>query len=263
MAEFTKQRLGAPRGFFRAEADGLAWLAEPGVVPVVPVLRVEDHALVLERLDQTRPDARMARAFGEQLAQLHDSTPDADGFGWAPSEKAWFGPLDAPFEVSTRSWDSFGQFWAEGRLEPLLPRVQRALRPEGYAQVEAAVRLIADGRFDGICGQGNERPARVHGDLWSGNVFWTSRGGTLIDPSAHAGHRLEDLAMLSLFGAPHLDQIFAGYQSQHPMPQGWIEDLPAHLFFGLLAHVVLFGGGYGGQSVEVAGQIIERAAQLD
>ena len=43
-------------------------------------------------------------------------------------------------------------------------------------------------------------PARLHGDLWAGNLLWTADGGVLIDPAAHGGHRETDLAMLALFG---------------------------------------------------------------
>ena len=47
------------------------------------------------------------------------------------------------------------------------------------------------------------------------------------------------------------------------MPAGWREDLPAHLFFGLLAHVALFGGGYAEQAVTAARRITARAQQLE
>lgn len=71
----------------------------------------------------------------------------------------------------------------------------------------------------------NDKPARVHGDLWSGNVMWTADSGdveaVLIDPAAHGGHREEDLAMLDLFGMSYLTDILEGYQSAHPLKAGW------------------------------------------
>ena len=50
--------------------------------------------------------------------------------------------------------------------------------------------------------------ARLHGDLWNGNVLW-GVGGTVhvLDPAAYGGHREVDLAMLSLFGLPHLREL--------------------------------------------------------
>ena len=34
----------------------------------------------------------------------------------------------------------------------------------------------------------------------------------LIDPAAHGGHPESDLAMLALFGVPHLDRIISGFE---------------------------------------------------
>ncbi|MGJ5724937.1 hypothetical protein ACSBQT_11210 [Brevibacterium sp. H602] len=47
------------------------------------------------------------------------------------------------------------------------------------------------------------------------------------------------------------------------MPDGWRDDLPAHSFFALLAHIRLFGRGFLGQTVRAARSIIARAEQLD
>ncbi|MDO5661094.1 MAG: fructosamine kinase family protein [Brachybacterium sp.] len=257
---YVKHNPSAPDGFFAAEAAGLAWLAEPDAVPVVKVLSADDTSLTLEHLEEAGADAAAAREFGAGLARLHDA--GADGFGWAPAEDAWFGPLDAPFTVPTTSHADFPTFWVTDRLEPVAERTARLLGGEGEAAVRAAIEVIAAGPFDGIAGEGIERPARVHGDLWSGNLLWTAAGGTLIDPAAHGGHRLEDLALLSLFGAPHLEDIYAGYEEAHPLPASWREDLPAHLFFALLAHVDLFGSAYTTPTVRTARQIIERAEAL-
>ncbi|PWH06066.1 fructosamine kinase [Brachybacterium endophyticum] len=260
MADHLKQRPGAPQGFFATEAAGLTWLAEPRAVPVVEVLEVGEDFLRLERLEPARPSAADARTFGERMARLHDA--GAEGFGASPSDTSWFGPLEDPFEVPTTVHEDFATFWAEDRLRPLADHAARRLGSDGSEAVGRAIDAIAGGAFDGISGQGREQASRVHGDLWSGNLMWTDQGGTLIDPSAHGGHRLEDLALLTLFGAPHLDEILAGYEHAHPMPSGWREDLPAHLFFALLAHVVLFGGGYAAEAIGVAGDITRRAREL-
>ncbi|WP_193103784.1 fructosamine kinase family protein [Brachybacterium sp. FME24] len=260
MSDFVKTSPSAPKGYFAAEAAGLRWLAQPQVVPVVPVIDESKDSLSLARLETVEPSADAAREFGRRLARLHDA--GAPGFGWTPADEAWFGPLENPFEVANTSHEDFLDFWADDRLRPLADRVTRALGADGHDRVDEAIDVITDGAFDGISGQGREEPARVHGDLWSGNLMWTPQGATLIDPAAHGGHRLEDLAMLSLFGAPFLDEIFEGYEVEHPMPGDWQQDLPAHLFFGLLAHVHLFGEAYVDQSIATAESIITRADQL-
>ena len=88
-----------------------------------------------------------------------------------------------------------------------------------------------------------EPPARLHGDLWSGNVLWAPDGAWLIDPAAHGGHRETDLAMLALFGCPHLDAVLAAYDEAAPLADGWRARVPTHQLFPLLVHVVLFGRG--------------------
>lgn len=257
---FQKRRPGAPAGFFEAEAAGLRWLAEARAVPVVEVLDVDEDCLTLTQLLPVTPTLDHAREFGIALAGMHDAS--APAYGWAPVDRAWFGPLEQPFEVPVRTRRTFSDYWAGDRLALVADLAASHFDASGWAKVKAAVAAVAEGAFEGISGGPAEPPARVHGDLWAGNVLWTREGAVLIDPAAHAGHRLEDLAMLGLFGAPHLAEILRGYEQAHPMPECWRQDLPAHLFFGLLAHVHLFGAGYVGQAVEVAEQVVRRAEQL-
>ena len=78
--------------------------------------------------------------------------------------------------------------------------------------------------------------------------MWTRDGVVLIDPAAHGGHRETDLAMLELFGCPHYDAVLAGYQRVRTLRPGWRNRVGLHQLFPLLAHVVLFGGGYAHQT---------------
>ncbi|MDQ4037596.1 MAG: fructosamine kinase family protein, partial [Actinomycetota bacterium] len=74
----------------------------------------------------------------------------------------------------------------------------------------------------------------------------------LVDPAAHGGHRESDLAMLALFGAPHLERILAAYQEAAPLGSGWPERAGLHQLFPVLVHAVLFGGSYGARAGELA-----------
>jgi fructosamine-3-kinase len=90
----------------------------------------------------------------------------------------------------------------------------------------------------------NEPPARLHGDLWSGNVLCDEHGSpVLIDPAVYGGHREVDLAMMRLFGG-FSDAVFDAYDAAYPLQPGHEERVALYQLYPLLAHVNLFGAGY-------------------
>ena len=78
----------------------------------------------------------------------------------------------------------------------------------------------------------------------------------MIDPAAYGGHRELDLAMLSLFGMPHLPRVFEAYQERAPLAEDWEERIPLHQLFPLLVHAALFGGGYGTRAADAAARYL-------
>ncbi|MFL6122896.1 fructosamine kinase family protein [Actinophytocola sp.] len=211
--------------------------------PQVPaVLGFDGEWVVMERVAAGRPSPVAAEEFGRGLAALHRA--GADAFGVAPPG----GPVDAwiglaPMRNATGA--RWPEWYAEYRVLPYLRTAvdQGVLRDPGPIETVCA-------RIGELAGPA-EPPARLHGDLWSGNVLWADRVW-LIDPAAHGGHRETDLAMLHLFGCPHLDRIVAAYDESDPLADGWRERVPLHQLFPLLVHTVLFGGGYGAQAVAAA-----------
>ena len=234
-----KARADAPPGFFDAEAAGLKWLADAGGARVARVVDVEPFAIVLERIDEARPTPEAARRFGRDLARTHAA--GAAAFGAPPDGFAgqlYIGRRPMP-SASERHW---GAFYARDRVLPFLPIARRAgfLTAEHEAEVRRACDLIASGVFDD-----DEPPARIHGDLWSGNVLWSPEGVVLIDPAAHGGHRETDLAMLALFGCPHLELVFEGYDEEAPLRDGWRSRIPLHQLHPLAVHAAGHGASYG------------------
>jgi len=218
---------------FAAEANGLRWLAEASAVPVPEVLAVSPEALVISMIPAGRATPEAAFGFGTDLARLHAA--GAAGFG-AP----WPGfiaslPLD-----NTQDAGEWPQWYARRRLLPFLSRAVDAgtLRADDARLVEAVI-----DRIGSLAGPA-EPPSRIHGDCWAGNVLWSGGRGWLIDPAAHGGHRETDLAMLALFGAPHLDRILAGYNDTVPLAAGWRSRIPLHQLHPLLVHACLFGASY-------------------
>lgn len=243
----TKSRPGAPPGFFEVEAAGLRWLAVPDGVPVAAVVATDAASITVGRVQTVRPTPEAAARFGAQLVVTHDV--GADAFGCPPDGWEGDGYIgDAP--LSLRPQPTWGAFYAEQRVLPYARTAARsgALSASGLATIERLAERLASGEFDD-----DAPPARIHGDLWSGNVLFSGDSVTLIDPAAHGGHRITDLAMLALFGLLYLEEVFAAYAAASDrLPHDWRELIGLHQLHPLLVHAVLFGGGYGDQAVRIA-----------
>jgi fructosamine-3-kinase len=238
---FVKRNPAAPNGFFACEAAGLRWLAaaESGV-PCVDVIDHDATSLTLRRLDVVGPDRVGAREFGARLARTHDA--GAAAFGAAPDGWAgpgYFGPMSNPLPMSLTGHASWGSFYADERLAPMAECAGPLLDAATRDDLDRVMTRCRRSDFDD-----DDIPARLHGDLWSGNLGWTRDGVVLIDPAAHGGHRETDLAMLALFGCPFFEAVLDGYQSRRPLRTGWRRRVGLHQLYPLLAHVVLFGSGY-------------------
>ncbi|WP_432542796.1 fructosamine kinase family protein [Kineococcus sp. SYSU DK002] len=232
----------------RLEAAGLRWLAEAGGVAVCPVLRADDDGLLLPRVEQVAPTAAAAEAFGRDLARTHAA--GADHFGAPPpgvDGPGRIGALELPVAAGPRPW---GVFHAELRVRPYVRAARDAgtLGADDVALLDAVCDRLAAGELPGAV----TGPARLHGDLWSGNVLWSREGAVLIDPAAHGGHPEADPAMLALFGLPHLDRVLAAYAEAAALPPGWRRRVPLHQLHPLLVHTVMFGGGYAAQALRAA-----------
>lgn len=237
----VKTRPGAPAGFFAAEAAGLRWLADAGAVDVPDVLGVEDDLLVLDWVEPGRPGPENASTFGRRLAALHAS--GAPSFG--AERDGFIGTLP----LLNGAKETWPEFYAVRRVLPYLKlSVDRhRIDPDDARDVERVV-----GRLTALAGPA-EPPARLHGDLWSGNVVWAREGEAhLIDPAAHGGHRETDLAMLALFGLPQLSRVLDAYLEVAPLADGWEDRIGLHQLHPLLVHTALFGGSYGARAGEVA-----------
>ncbi|MGH3778549.1 MAG: fructosamine kinase family protein [Pseudonocardiaceae bacterium] len=229
-----------------AEAAGLRWLRVPGGPPVPQVHGHDGQWLVTEHVPEGRLDGAAAERLGRQLATLHAA--GAAAFGAAPQggpQQAWIGA--APMANVT------GPLWAQWYAEHRVLCYLRCAVDRGAVDAAGAraVHRVCE-RIDELAGPA-EPPARLHGDLWAGNVHAGADGrGWLLDPAAHGGHRETDLAMLALFGSPHLQRLLAGYTDVAPLATGWQQRVPLHQLFPLLVHAVLFGGGYGASAAAAA-----------
>lgn len=250
MSTYRKSRAFAPKGFFECEGKGLQWLADARRLGGPRVVEVygwgKDH-LDIERISSSAPTPEAATSFGASLARMHDA--GAASFGCPPEGYdgiCYFGPLQDPVPMDCGNWQDPIGYYSEGRLRPM---VRMGVERGEFRQddVDLTERVIE--ALPALMGRAaDDKPARVHGDLWSGNVMWTSGDhgceAVLIDPAAHGGHREEDLAMLALFGISYYDRILDGYQSVHPLKAGWRERITLWQLYPIAGHCVFFGGGY-------------------
>lgn len=224
-----------------AEAASLAWLAEPAGPPVPRVRGHRGHWLVLDRVERGRPTPSAAEEFGRRLAALHAT--GAPAFGAPPPH----GPVNAAIGLAPMR-NTPSATWADWFKEHRIAYYARLA-------VDAGALTAREARiFDDVAVEApDEPPARLHGDLWNGNVHWAADGRAwLIDPAAHGGHRESDLAMLALFGCPHLDRVLAAYDEAAPLGDGWRGRFPLHQLFPVLVHAALFGRGYAQQALSTA-----------
>ncbi|MGQ5260659.1 fructosamine kinase family protein [Micromonospora sp. ZYX-F-536] len=231
-----------PEGFFATEAAGLRWLRETGTVAVPEVIVALPDLLALDWVEPGEPTPEAADRFGRELAGLHRAGAPAFGASWP----GFIGALPQDNTPDDGPWSTW---FADRRLVPYLRRSvdNGALGSADAALVEQVIGRV--GEFGG-----DEPPARIHGDLWPGNVLWGADDRAwLVDPAAHGGHRETDLAQLALFGGlPHLGRVLSAYEESWPLADGWRSRVPLHQLHLLLVHTALFGGGYRDAVIEHA-----------
>ena len=217
------------------EAAGLRWLAAAGA-RVPQVIEEGPDRLVLERVPVGTLNTAGEEDLGRMLAAVHAA--GAPAFGSLPAPGRFF---VGRCELESPESDDWNDYYLEHRCLPLARQVGLA---------DAVGRIVVDVPA--------EPPARLHGDLWTGNVLGDQEGRPwLIDPAAYGGHREMDLAMLDLFG-PFPARTIAAYQEIAPFADGWRERIALWQLFPLLVHAVLFGAGYVRQAHELAQRLARR-----
>lgn len=253
---FLKSRADAPEDEFGAEAAGLRWLGEPGGLPVPEVLAVVDEGgergLVLDWVEPGRMGREGEEELGRGLALTHSA--GAESFNalppGSPRQALRFGgvevPIESAWQVSHPRGDKsatqpgWPEVYAQRLTTLSLVAIERGRITEATAK---AVDRVTD-RLPTLAGP-PEPPARIHGDLWSGNVHAGADGRPwLIDPAAHGAHREMDLAMLELFGSVSA-RTLAAYEDVWPLADGHPGRTGFWQLQPLLVHAILFGGSYG------------------
>ena len=235
---FVKINQDAPRGFFAAEADGLARLRRAGELRVPGVIAHADAAdgrpayLVLEWLEESAPSPTFAERFGAALPALHSHTADTFGL----ERDNFIGSLPQRNTPNAR-WPDF---FRDLRLRPQIDRARQ--RGLSTARLRLLDRLLE--RIESLIP--SAVPSLLHGDLWRGNyLILADDTPALIDPSVYYGDREMELAFTELFsGFPSV--FYRAYHAAYPLDPGYRERRALYQLYPLLVHYNLFGEPYGG-----------------
>jgi len=230
-----------------AEASALQLLRDTKTLHIPEVVLQQDtesfQFLLLEFIESRSRTPEYWSVFGEQLARLHHHSTQQFGL----QDNNYIGSL-RQINVWSGNWIAF---FINNRLDIQL----KTAVDDGYF-TSKVVRKFA--RLYQKLSEllPIEKPALLHGDLWSGNLIIDHSGQPcLIDPAVYYGHREVDLAMTTLFGGfDH--QFLNAYNSQYPLIVGYEQRFDIYNLYPLLVHVNLFGGNYVNEVVSILDRFV-------
>ncbi|MFV0561279.1 MAG: fructosamine kinase family protein [Enterococcus sp.] len=232
---FLKIHPGVKKEFFEKEVAGLKKLAPYVRVPETYLLGETTKGAYL-LMEWIEPGTGDQRELATSLASLHHVT--AQNFGFYTDN--YLGTLPQNNQWNDNWWD----FFFSQRIEPQIIFAQQTnrwneRRQQHYEQLKEHV-LAKWGDL-------SITASLIHGDLWSGNVFFDTNGQPVfIDPSVSFSNREQDIAMSQLFGG-FRPEFLKTYQDFYPLEQGFEDRIPIYQLYYLLAHLNMFGESYGAQ----------------
>lgn len=229
-------------GMFEAEMDGLLFLQKHCAFnipkPTATGRTGDIQWIVMEYIVAAAKSETYWEDFGIQLAHLHQQS--APTFGYDKSN--YLGSLPQ-LNTPNASWP---EFFVEQRIRPQLKLAVEKEEISGEMQRLLEKLCSRPERYFSV-----EKPAALHGDLWTGNFSTDPSGNaTIFDPAVYYGHREMDLAMSRLFGSfDH--RFYLAYHDTYPLEPGWEERVHIANLYPLLAHLNIFGGSYSGQIMSI------------
>lgn len=247
---FLKQNSLPAPSFFAVESRGLQLLGQTHNGPRIPKpLALQDSPkptfLILEYIEEASPDPDFPVQFARSMAMLHRTTQKSFGL----DHDNFIGSTPQKNDQKANGVHFF--------------RDQRLRYQQELARKTGNLPDSVNKKLDILCDQlekfldiSGEKPALLHGDLWSGNYFPDRKQiPCIFDPAIYFGLREADLAMTELFGG--LPQNFYdAYNEAFPLNPGYEERKDLYNLYHLLNHLNLFGGSYLGSVVKVVNRYI-------
>jgi len=220
---------------FNIEAKGLSLLSNTKTIRIPEVTLVDEFEntsfLILEYIESVNPLAQFWKDFGKQMAELHQNT--SDNFGL--NHNNYIGSLNQQNNLH----ETWTDFFVNERLNPQIKLAKDSNK------IDLTSILKFENLFNNL-GEifPKEKPALLHGDLWSGNFMSDENGDPVImDPAVYFGHREMDIAMTKLFGGFDTE-LYEVYNEYYPLEKGWEDRVNICNLYSIMVHVNLFGGGY-------------------
>ena len=235
---FLKYNPFAPKNFFTVEANGLRLLGKSKNGPNVPSplgvsTKSNPQFLLLEYIESSAPKDGFASRFGQSLAEMHRETQRKFGLDYDNF-------IGKTVQKNNLELDGL-VFFREHRIrfQQELARKTRGL-PKS---IDKRLNLFCE-KLETLLDLEDEKPALLHGDLWSGNYFAShDQVPYIFDPAVYFGLREADLAMTEMFGRPP-KEFYSAYQEVFPIQPGYNKRKEIYNLYHLLNHYNLFGGSY-------------------
>lgn len=225
---FIKWNQDSPPDTFHVEADSLKRLKESGALVIPEVVLVSKYFLLLEYLESGPEDWA---TLGSNLAKLH--SVKVEDFGY--DHNNYIGTLPQKNSISS----NWGDFFVTKRLG-----YQLELACQKWASNKLMGQFIdVQGSVIRYLNETNPEPCLVHGDLWQGNIMFSSKGPALIDPACYFGVGEVDLAFLSMFGSAPTS-FWEAYYAISPRVEGYETRSRIYNLYHELTHANMFGGSY-------------------
>lgn len=233
---FLKWQSGIPEDMFQKESIGLELLAKSGNIRIPEVIssgKLEGkHYLLMENIESAPATTNYWEDFGISLATMHQSN-SAENYGL--NHDNYIGKLPQPNSFH----DNWIDFFIQNRLEfQLKLAVENRMVSTKFVEMyrefyELLPELLPQ-----------DKPALLHGDMWSGNVLVGNNGKVcLIDPAVYFGHREIELAFTQMFGG-FGSEFYASYHATYPLEPGFDERVEIYNIYPHMVHVNLFGQSY-------------------
>ena len=227
-----KSNNNVPGDFFQKEAAGLKLLRENGL-HVPEVLDTGNDYLLMEYL---APGKKNEADAGRQLARIHSIKQAHYGL----EEDNYIGSLKQKNGV----FESWPEFYIKRRIDPqlnLLFNNQAGLHEKIWDNLRNWVyrNVVVD------------FPSLLHGDIWSGNLYYSSTGPIFIDPAVYRGHYMIDLAFTEMFGGFGPD-FYSTYNEILHIDASYKNLKSLYQIYPMLVHANLFGGSYYTSALELA-----------